>query len=71
MPKKDLTGNPDKLRSQPKAVEFVKHFFDAGKPVAAICHAPWMLVEAGVVDGRTLTFREGEHRARYGEREVA
>src|SRR5207247_3696975 len=46
--------NPDKLRIQPKAVEFVKHFFDAGKPVAAICHAPWMLVEAGVVDGRTL-----------------
>ena len=117
MPKKDLTGNPDKLRIQPKAVGFVKHFFDAGKPVAAICHAPWMLVEAGVVDGRTLTswpslrtdirnaggnwvdeevvtdmglvtsrkpddirafnkkmieeFREGEHRARYGERKVA
>src|SRR6266446_3441735 len=47
--------NPDKLRINPKAVEFVKHFFDAGKPVAAICHAPWMLVEAGVVRGKTLT----------------
>jgi len=47
--------NPDKLRTNPKAVEFVKHFFDAGKPVAAICHAPWTLVEADVVKGRTLT----------------
>jgi protease I len=47
--------NPDKLRINPKAVEFVKHFFDAGKPVAAICHAPWTLVEADVVKGRTLT----------------
>ena len=37
------------------AVEFVRAFFEAGKPVAAICHAPWTLVEAGVVDGRTLT----------------
>lgn len=47
--------NPDKLRMNPKAVEFVKHFFDAGKPVAAICHGPWMLVEADVVRERTLT----------------
>jgi len=47
--------NPDKLRMNPQAVEFVKHFFDAGKPIAAICHAPWTLVEAGVVRGRTLT----------------
>ena len=47
--------NPDKLRINPKAVEFVKHFFDAGKPVAAICHAPWTLVEADVLKGRTLT----------------
>ena len=47
--------NPDKLRTNPKAMEFVKHFFDAGKPVAAICHAPWTLVEADVVKGRTLT----------------
>ena len=48
-------ANPDNLRTHPEAVEFVRAFFDAGKPVAAICHAPWTLVEAGVVDGRTLT----------------
>ena len=47
--------NPDKLRMQPKAVSFAKAFFDAGKPVAAICHGPWMLVEADVVRGRTVT----------------
>jgi protease I len=48
-------ANPDVLRTVPKAVEFVRSFFEAGKPVAAICHAPWTLIEAGVVDGRTLT----------------
>jgi len=48
-------ANPDQLRAQPAAVAFVKAFFDAGKPVAAICHGPWTLVEAGVVRGRTLT----------------
>ncbi|MFL5330970.1 MAG: type 1 glutamine amidotransferase domain-containing protein [Gemmataceae bacterium] len=47
--------NPDKLRMEPKAVEFVKAFFDAGKPVAAICHGPIMLIEAGVVHGRRMT----------------
>jgi protease I len=47
--------NPDKLRMNPKAVEFVKHFIDAGKPIAAICHGPWTLIEAGGVEGRTLT----------------
>jgi deglycase len=47
--------NPDQLRMNPKAVQFVKSFFLAGKPVAAICHAPWMLVEADVVRGRTVT----------------
>ncbi len=47
--------NPDQLRMNAKAVEFVKHFIDAGKPVASICHGPWMLVEAGAVKGRTLT----------------
>ena len=47
--------NPDKLRMNPKAVEFVKHFIDSGKPVAAICHGPWALIEAGGVKGRTLT----------------
>lgn len=47
--------NPDKLRINPAALEFVRAFFDAGKPVAAICHAPWTLINAGVVEGRTLT----------------
>jgi len=47
--------NPDKLRMNPAAVGFVKHFFDAGKPVAVICDGPWTLVEADVVKGRTLT----------------
>jgi len=47
--------NPDHLRMNPQAVDFVRQFFSAGKPVAAICHGPWMLVEAGVVRGRTLT----------------
>ena len=48
-------ANPDRLRMVPEAVDFTRGFFEAGKPVAAICHAPWVLVEAGVVDGRTLT----------------
>ena len=48
-------ANPDQLRMNPKAVEFVRQFFAAGKPVAAICHAPWMLIEADVVKGRTVT----------------
>jgi protease I len=48
-------ANPDILRTVPAAVEFTRAFFEAGKPVAAICHGPWTLVEAGVVDGRTLT----------------
>ncbi|MDQ0367348.1 type 1 glutamine amidotransferase domain-containing protein [Catenuloplanes indicus] len=48
-------ANPDFLRADPDAVRFVRSFFDAHKPVAAICHGPWTLVEAGVVDGRTLT----------------
>lgn len=47
--------NPDKLRMEPKAVQFVRHFFENQKPVAAICHAPIMLIEAGVVNGRKLT----------------
>ena len=47
--------NPDHLRQNERAVQFVRSFFDAGKPVAAICHAPWMLVEADVVNGRTIT----------------
>ncbi|WP_036325646.1 type 1 glutamine amidotransferase domain-containing protein [Microbispora sp. ATCC PTA-5024] len=48
-------ANPDFLRTQPAAVRFAQAFFEAGKPVAAICHAPWTLVEADVVRGRTLT----------------
>jgi protease I len=48
-------GNPDTLRTDQDAVEFVRSFFEAGKPVAAICHAPWMLVEADVARGRKLT----------------
>ncbi len=48
-------ANPDQLRTDEDAVGFVRAFFEAGKPVAAICHASWTLVEAGVVEGRTLT----------------
>ncbi|MFC6887221.1 type 1 glutamine amidotransferase domain-containing protein [Actinomadura yumaensis] len=48
-------ANPDYLRTVPEAVAFAKAFFDAGKPVAAICHAPWTLIEADVVSGRTVT----------------
>ena len=47
--------NPDKLRTIPEAVQFVRKFFEADKPVAAICHGPWMLVEAGALRGRTIT----------------
>jgi protease I len=46
--------NPDKLRMQPKCVEWVKAFFDAGKPVAVICHGPWTIIEAGVARGRRI-----------------
>jgi protease I len=48
-------GNPDQLRGDERAVAFVRGFFEQGKPVAAICHAPWMLIEARVVEGRTVT----------------
>lgn len=47
--------NPDIMRTNEAAVSFVRSFFDQHKPVAAICHGPWLLVEAGVVEGRTLT----------------
>jgi protease I len=46
--------NPDKLRMEPKAVAFVKSFFDANKPVAAICHGPWTVIEAGAAKGRKI-----------------
>jgi protease I len=48
-------GNPDTLRMHENAVQFVRSFFETGKPVGAICHAPWMLVEADVVRGRPVT----------------
>jgi len=48
-------GNPDLMRGDERMVRFVREFFDAGKPVAAICHGPWMLVEADVVRDRELT----------------
>ena len=48
-------ANPDNLRTDEDAVRFLREFFAAGKPVGAICHAPWMLVEADVVDGRQVT----------------
>ena len=47
--------NPDSLRIQPKAVAFAKAFFDAGKPVAAICHGPWTVIETGAARGRRMT----------------
>jgi protease I len=46
--------NPDKLRNIPRAIQFVKSFFDADKPVAAICHSPWMVIEAGAARGRRV-----------------
>ena len=69
-------ANPDQLRTIPKAVEFVKSFFEQGKPVAAICHAPWMLVEADAVRGKTVTSWPSLHTdlknagAKWVDREV-
>lgn len=48
-------ANPDQLRTKPEALEFVRGFFQAGKPVGVICHGPWTLIDAGVAKGRTLT----------------
>lgn len=47
--------NPDKLRLKPEAIAFIKSFVDAGKPIAAICHGPWTLIDAGAVRGRKMT----------------
>jgi protease I len=47
--------NPDKLRLEPKAIEFIRAFAEAGKPIAAICHGPWTLIDAGVARGRRMT----------------
>jgi len=46
--------NPDKLRIDPKAISFIKSFFDTGKPVAAICHGPWTVIEAGAARGKRI-----------------
>jgi protease I len=48
-------GNPDTMRTDENAVAFVRQFFEQGKPVGVICHGPWMLVESGIVRGRTVT----------------
>ncbi|MBS0351843.1 MAG: type 1 glutamine amidotransferase [Proteobacteria bacterium] len=48
-------ANPDRLRLQPKAIEFIKQIFQADKPIAAICHGPWTLINAGAITGRTVT----------------
>jgi protease I len=48
-------ANPDQLRTNPKAVQFVRQFVESGKPVGVICHGPWTLIEAGVVGGRSIT----------------
>jgi protease I len=48
-------ANPDQLRMNEKAIRFIRSFFDAGKPVAVICHGPWTLIEADVVRGRKIT----------------
>ena len=48
--------NPDKLRTNKKAVEFVQEFLESGKPVAAICHGPQTLIETGLLQGRTMTY---------------
>ena len=47
--------NPDQLRTNDNAIQFVRHMYEAGKPVAAICHGPWTLIDAGVVEGRRMT----------------
>ncbi|RPI18964.1 MAG: type 1 glutamine amidotransferase [Ignavibacteriae bacterium] len=47
--------NPDKLRMNQKAVEFIRSFYESGKPIAAICHGPWTLIEAGIVENKKMT----------------
>jgi protease I len=48
-------ASPDKLRMNPEAIDFIRDFVSAGKPIAAICHGPWTLIEAGAVQGRKMT----------------
>ena len=47
--------NPDRLRTEPKAIEIIRAFYSSGKTLAAICHAPWLLIEAGVIRGKKVT----------------
>ncbi|MCH9826966.1 MAG: type 1 glutamine amidotransferase [Gammaproteobacteria bacterium] len=54
--------NPDQLRINDEAIRFTREFFDEGKPVAAICHGPWLLINAGVVEGRKMTAVHSIHR---------
>lgn len=54
--------NPDQLRANDQAIVFTRNFFSAGKPVAAICHGPWVLINADVVDGKTMTSVPTIHR---------
>ena len=54
--------NPDQLRINDEAIRFTREFFDQGKPVAAICHGPWLLINAGVVEGRKMTAVHSIHR---------
>jgi len=65
------TVNPDQLRSNPDAVAFVREFVNTGRPIAAICHGPWTLVEAGVVRGRRMTSWPSLPGAPRGLREAA
>jgi protease I len=71
------TMNPDRLRLHPAAIRFIRGFTESGKPVAAICHGPWTLIDAGFVSGKTLTSwpsLEGDLRnagARWVDQEVA
>ena len=63
-------GNPDQLRGDDGAVEFVRAFAESGKPMGVICHGPWVLVEAGVARGRTLTVADASHRHRQRGRKL-
>lgn len=53
--------NPDKLRTDKNAISFIRDFADGGKPIAAICHAPWLLIEADLVEGKTVTSWKSVH----------
>ena len=63
--------NPDQLRVEDKALAFVRAFFDASKPVAAICHAPWLLIDAGVAEGRVADFAQDVKACALGQATAA